>query len=178
MSKKDMQEEGLDLPKLPDESFENPVRKLGRARSPEDLRKIRNLNRFEIERMANEALNLTKAEMLARLADKRTPVKELMFLRLIINAIQDGDIQAFNTVMAYSVGKPAERLEISGPDQMPIQIEGVEIDPDVKMDQMSNSDMANYLSRVRKARRKLEAELSEEQKRNAVDAKFKNVPNG
>ena len=175
MSKKEIPEEGLNLPKLPDESFENPVRKLGRARSPEELRKIRNLNRFEVERMANESLNLTKAEMMARLADKRTSVKEMMFLRLIINAIQDGDIAAFNTVMSYSVGKPAERLEISGPDQMPIQIEGIEIDPDAKMDQMDNNQMADYLRRIRKAKKKLEAELSEEQKRNAIHAKFKEV---
>jgi hypothetical protein len=175
MSKKEMPEEGLNLPKLPDESFENPVRKLGRPRTHEDLKKLRNLNRFEVERMANEALNLTKAEMQARLVDKRTSVKEMMFLRLIVNAIQDGDIAAFNTVMAYSVGKPAERLEISGPDQMPIQIEGIEIDPDAKMDQMDNAQMAEYLKRIRKAKKKLEAELNEEQKRNAINANFKEV---
>lgn len=172
-SKIDENEGVIDLPKLSDETFENPVRKLGRARSPEDLRKLRNLNRFEIERMAHEALNLTKAEMQVRLQDKRTSIKELMFLRLIVNAIQEGDIASFNAVMSYSIGKPAERYEITAPDQMPIRIDGIAIDPDVKLDLMSNTEVADHLMKVKRAKKKMEAELDEEQKRNAINAKFK-----
>jgi hypothetical protein len=171
--KEEDKDESLDLPRLPDESFENPVRKLGRARSPEDLRKLRNLNRFEMERMAHESLNLTRAEMAVRLADKRTPVKELIYLRMAVNAIQDGDVSSFRELMTYSIGKPAERYEISAPDQMPIQLDGVAIDPDMKLDQMSNEDIRTYLEKVKRAKKKMEAELNEEQKKNAIRASFK-----
>lgn len=169
MSDKDS-EEGINLPKMSNDTFSSAVKKLGRPRTSEDLRRIRSLNKFEIEALCHEVLNYTKGEIKARLAHPNITVKEMMICKMAIAVIQESDFKAFEILMSYSVGKPAERFELMGPDQMPIQLgDGVDIDPDMKLDNMDDKAMAEYLIRLKKARRKVDEELTAEQKRNAID---------
>lgn len=79
----------------------------GRPPLPPDILAARRINRAEFERIANEFLYLTQAEVEARFKDPKTTQIERMIGSQIL-AAGLGDPKRFNCVMDRLLGKPRQ----------------------------------------------------------------------
>jgi len=87
----------------------------GKAKVPEDILKARKLNQLELERIVNQYLWLSAAELKARVQDPATPTMELMVASVIAEAVKKGDQQRLEFILCRMIGKVTERLEVDIP---------------------------------------------------------------
>lgn len=96
----------------------------GRPPTPEDIRDIRKYSRFEVERVFDKFLGLTKGDLLERLKHPDTPVLEAILGQIILKAISGGDQVRLGFILDRVIGKVKEEMELTMPKPTIIEYEG------------------------------------------------------
>lgn len=95
-------------------SGSDPRRNLeGRPRKFVSLLKAQGYKLSEINDCIKNMLSMTKDELKSAIADSQATVMEIMIARSIFASIRSGNLQAFETLVARTYGKPKEILEVS-----------------------------------------------------------------
>lgn len=87
--------------------------KRGRPRLPETVKKAREINQIEFERVMNKLLYLTPDQVKRRLKNKSLPVVEQLLGQIIHKAAMEGDTKRAEWIMTRMLGKPVDRLEVT-----------------------------------------------------------------
>lgn len=94
----------------------------GRPTLPEDIKQARALNKIELDRMLNEMIHLTKAELQAKIADPKTTALELMACSVVAKGVQGGDHMRLGFLLDRLVGKVKDQVEVSSPEGFRIEV--------------------------------------------------------
>lgn len=86
----------------------------GRPKLPDDIKEARKLNQIEFERVANTYLWQTPEEFHKALASKSTKMIDLMVARIIELAVEKGDHQRLEFLLARMIGKVKEQIDVTG----------------------------------------------------------------
>lgn len=86
----------------------------GRPPAPADIKEVRNLNKFEVERIISKVLHCTQAELKLILEDEETPALELAVCRVLVMAIKEGDYRRLELLLARAVGPVQRDIVLSG----------------------------------------------------------------
>lgn len=87
----------------------------GKKPLPEDIKRARQLNQVELERILNKYLYMDRAEF-QEWADKRTgmPVIECLVLQILARGTLEGDERKLEFMLRRLIGPVAEKIEHSG----------------------------------------------------------------
>ncbi len=85
----------------------------GRPKDDPALKRAKELNQIQFEKIMNKYLHLTPVQVERRLKDKSKPMIELLLGNIIHQAYAEGDVKRAEWIMGRMIGKPAERLEIN-----------------------------------------------------------------
>lgn len=97
----------------------------GRPKSPPDLLEARKLTRFELERILNKYVHMTKAEIVKAAQDPNTTALELMVSSLISKGVNFGDYKRISFLLDRLGFVVPKEVNISGADGGPIKTETV-----------------------------------------------------
>lgn len=86
-------------------------RKSSRALPP-DLKEARNLNATLFEDTIYKYLNLDVNTLEALLKDKSIPARDMVVIRILALAIQNGDTARLNFLLDRTVGRIVDRVEV------------------------------------------------------------------
>lgn len=92
----------------------------GRPTTPKDVKELRLLNQYDIERVINKYLNTSTPELAALIKKQELPSLDLMVCTIIYKAAAKGDHVRAEWVMSRLVGPMKQRLEHTGKDGEPL----------------------------------------------------------
>jgi hypothetical protein len=86
-------------------------RKSSRA-LPEDLRSARLINATLFEDTIYKYMGLSVSELELLLKDKSIPARDMVVVRILALALQNGDIARLNFLLERTIGKVADKLDL------------------------------------------------------------------
>jgi hypothetical protein len=93
----------------------------GRPKTPEHLKKIRELRPEEVKLLLAKYARMTKRELASAAQDDTTPAIELIIASIVVDAIKKSDAQKLNFILDRSIGKVVEKTEIELPEPVIIK---------------------------------------------------------
>lgn len=95
----------------------------GRPALPEEILKAKKLNRIELERVLNEYVNLSLAEIKSRVENPNTPALEVIIAKIIFEGAKKGDEKRLGFILDRLVGVLKRKVSLDGgEDGSPIGI--------------------------------------------------------
>jgi hypothetical protein len=85
----------------------------GRPKIPEELKKIRKMNRDRLEIIVSKYLAMNFIDLNQVVKDPNTSALDHMIVQIIIKSITTGDHARFNAIMDRVVGKVKDQIEHS-----------------------------------------------------------------
>jgi regulator of sigma D len=85
----------------------------GRTPIPEELKKIRKMNRDRLELVVSKYLNMNLIELNQVVKDPNTTALDHMICQIIIKSMATGDHARFNALMDRVVGKVKDQIELA-----------------------------------------------------------------
>ncbi len=95
----------------------------GRPKKIYTILKDKGFSRDDVKTVFKELAWYTYEEMNEVLADKDAPMIMKVVIRAFQKGMSAGDINSIKQVLEYTLGRPTQRLEHTGEDGAPIQIE-------------------------------------------------------
>jgi hypothetical protein len=92
----------------------------GRPKVPEEIKKLRKLNRNAFELMLDELMWMSADQIRELSQAKDVPVVKLAMAAIIAKSAQFGDHKRFGYLLEQMIGKAMVRLEASGPEGTPL----------------------------------------------------------
>jgi hypothetical protein len=83
----------------------------GRPKLPQDIKELRQLNRMELERVLNECLNLTPAQLKKIKDDPESTMLQLMVVSIITHGTNKGDQSRLGFLLDQLLGKVPDQLK-------------------------------------------------------------------
>ena len=88
----------------------------GRPAIPPDILKARSLSRFELERILNKYIHMTKSEVIKAAQDPSTTALELMIASLISKGTNEGDYKRISFLLDRLGFVVTQKIEHMGKD--------------------------------------------------------------
>lgn len=102
---------------------------------PKDIRDARKLGQVELERTINRLIYLTGSELAALIAEPLTPMFDKIIAQILQQAADKGDQARLEFVLARTLGKIPDKLEVKTPTPFIIQRrDGSEVEMGAKVE--------------------------------------------
>jgi hypothetical protein len=92
----------------------------GRPKLPAEVKEARRLNQLELERVMNKYVHMSMSRLKLKKEDPRTKAVDRMVIGLILKGTK-GNVPAGNLIFERLAGKMTTKVEVSRPDQKPVQ---------------------------------------------------------
>lgn len=92
----------------------------GRTPMPEEVKKLRKLNRTAFEIMLDELMYMSVEQLNAISKDPKTPIVKMAMAAILAKSIQHGDYRRFGYLLEQMIGKAIVRLEATGLEGTPL----------------------------------------------------------
>jgi hypothetical protein len=127
-------------------------KKVGRPKTPEELKVLRAQNKQEMEMIIHRVMDMSREELKRRMDDPRTSSLELMVIQIAVKAITNGDYSRMNALLYWVFGKPTENVQLSGVDGEAIQIEQKPTSLEEQMSGLSDAALAKLVAGLKKGK--------------------------
>ena len=95
---------------------------LGAVPVPAELKAARKLTRIELERILNQYLAMTRAEIMDAAKRQDTPVLELMIAQIIAKGVNDGDFKRISFILDRLGFVVTQKVEVAGSGGGPLSV--------------------------------------------------------
>lgn len=85
----------------------------GKGPLPPEVRAIREMDKADFIRIMNEYCHFSREELIKRINNPATPMKELAIGSMMQKSVTTGDPKYFSFLVSYLIGKPKESIDIS-----------------------------------------------------------------
>lgn len=89
----------------------NKANPKGRPRTPDDIREVRRKNKFDVERLLDQMVRMTKDEVIQLIKEPETPALTVMLGSVIVKAVGNGDQHRLEFILNRLIGKIHEAPE-------------------------------------------------------------------
>lgn len=79
-----------------------------------DLREMRNMNATEFETCIYKYFHLNIESLKKIFSNPDTPARDLVVIKILTKAIEEGDYQRLNFLLERTIGKVTDRIQLSG----------------------------------------------------------------
>ena len=84
----------------------------GKPKIPDDIKETRSLNQYELERIINRYLHMTKGELVAAIKNDATPMMEVTVASIVLKAASGGDHLRLDFILNRLIGKVKDKVQI------------------------------------------------------------------
>jgi len=84
----------------------------GRPRLPEDLKEVKKLNQFELEKSLNEMLTMTPEQLKRVKTDPESTMLQILIASIITHGANKGDPIRLNFLLDRLIGKMKENIHV------------------------------------------------------------------
>ena len=84
----------------------------GQPKIPDDIKEARSLNQYELERIINRYLHMTKGELVAAIKNDATPMMEVTVASIVLKAASGGDHLRLDFILNRLIGKVKDKVQI------------------------------------------------------------------
>ncbi len=93
----------------------------GKAKVPNDIKEVRKVSQFELERAINRLIWLPLEQLRVVIKDPKTPILEIMLATIMAQCAQKGDQQRLEFLLNRMIGKVKDIIDVKHSEPFIIQ---------------------------------------------------------